>query len=412
MTKRKSVDAHRNTIGKIPRISNNGHRNKARDVVKKRALTKTFNKYAILSDIDSDDEMNVNLATLASKCKSPEKVKIPPIVTIDMKIDDIKKLLSDMEVVNFNLKYISLGIKIFCTSLNDFNKVCGKLNESKLKYFTHDVQGNKLAKFVLSGLPNMPIEDVKAGLTEAKINFTDVKMMRTKNENPNHALFLVYFASKSTTLQVLNQTKYILHVVIKWSTYVQARNGPTQCNNCQLYGHGVKNCHLPPKCAKCGRSHPTNSCTKDQQTDVAFTPTCCLCAQPHSSKSRDCPKRLEYIQMRMKQSKQQRESKPVPNNAQRNQSNTNFNPRFFTSKKVNSQQKYSDWFKSPNPNLQSSADKRSNSEQLSDELLSNEVLLKMMKELFVSLRSCRSKFDQLEAVTGIVLKYSTDVYNV
>lgn len=116
----------------------------------------------------------------------------------------------------------------------------------------------------------MPIEDVKAGLSEAKIEFTDVKVMRTKNDNPNHVFFLVYFANKSITLQALNQTKFILHIVVKWSTYIQARNGPTQCNNCQLYGHGVKNCHLPPKCAKCGRSHPTGSCTKDQQNDDTF----------------------------------------------------------------------------------------------------------------------------------------------
>lgn len=74
--------------------------------------------------------------------------------------------------------------------------------------------------------------------------------MTTKNENPNHALYLVYFLDNAITLQELSKAKYILSVVVKWARYIHARNGPTQCNNCQLYSHGIKNCHLPSKCAK------------------------------------------------------------------------------------------------------------------------------------------------------------------
>lgn len=415
--KRKLRDStvNRNSTNKIPRIATNkiprnainGKKNKANQAVKNEAHIKTFNKYAVLSDDDEGSEIDMDLSSRAKKLESPKKVKIPPIVTIDIKIDDIKKMLSDANVTNFNLKYTSLGIKIFCTSLDEFKKVCNRLSSSKLQYFTHDVQTDKLSKFVLSGLPRMQIDEVKAGLTEAQIKFTDVKAMRSKSENPNYALYLVYFANKTTTLQELNKTKFILHVIIKWSTYIQAKNGPTQCNNCQLYGHGNKNCHLPPKCAKCGRSHLTSSCTKDQQTEQ-FIPKCCLCGQNHTSKSRECPKRLDYIRMRMSQSKQQREANSKQALPSRNAPNPT--PRAFDSTKVTSSQKYSDWFKSSNGTPPSN--ERAGLEPLSDDLLSNETLLKMMKELFISLRSCRSKYDQLEAVTGIVLKYSTNAYDV
>lgn len=38
-------------------------------------------------------------------------------------------------------------------------------------------------------------------------------------------------------------------------TLISSKNGPTQCNNCQLHGHGRKNCTLQPRCAKCAGKH-------------------------------------------------------------------------------------------------------------------------------------------------------------
>lgn len=412
--KRGIVDVHtrQSSKSKFPRITKYKRvkkKNVVDEPVKEQSSTQTYNRYADLST-DDEAEMEAINATQAKKLEIPKKVKIPPIVTIDAKIEDIKKMLLDVDVTNFNLKFTSLGIKIFCESLTDFKKVCDGLKMLKWQFFTHDVQSAKLTKFVLSGLPVMEIDDVKAGLLNAEIKFVDVKIMRTKNVNPSHALYLVYFDNKSITLQELSRTKYLNHVVIKWSVYIQARNGPTQCNNCQLYGHGVKNCHLSPKCAKCGKSHSTNTCIKDQQSNAEFIPKCCLCGQSHSSKSRDCPKRIDYIQMRLKQSKQQRER----NSKQMEPSLNATNPatKTYITPKVNSNQKYSDWFKPSTETSNANACTNVEREPMTDDLLPNEILLRMMKELFISLRNCRSKFDQLEAVTGIVLKYSTSTHDV
>lgn len=126
----------------------------------------------------------------------------------------------------------------------------------------------------------------------------------------------------------------------------------------------------------------------------------------------DCPKRLDYIRMRMNQSKRQRESKSsVPRQSQPSQGNQNSNQGDYFSSKVTSNLRYSDWFKTSN-DTHSSSHQPANAKHPSDDLLPNDVLLTMMKELFVSLRSCRSKFDQLEAVTGIVLKYSAYPHDV
>lgn len=227
--------------------------------------------------------------------------------------------------------------------------------------------------------------------------------MRTKYENENYALFLVYFNNNSMTLQNLRKVKYVLNVSVSWKPYQQARNGPTQCNNCQLYGHGNKNCQLQPRCAKCGLKHQTSSCMKDQQPqpEAPFIPKCCLCGGEHLSKDRNCPKRLSYINMKLKQPKatssssiiQSRpQSSPLPTKGTTTNS-------FATSTPVTTNKKYSDWFKSTHHRSEVNT-------QPSDELLSNDLLAEMMIELFQGLRASKTRLDQIQTVTSVVLKYS------
>lgn len=126
--------------------------------------------------------------------------------------------------------------------------------------------------------------------------------MRIKNDHQNYALFLVYFANKSIKLQELRSNKYILNVVISWSPYIPSKKGPTQCNNCQLHGHGSKNCNLPPRCSKCGGKHESNACLRDQFSLPEQLYVCCLCGNAHSSRDRNCPKRIDYIKMKLSRS--------------------------------------------------------------------------------------------------------------
>lgn len=292
-----------------------------------------------------------------------------------------------------------MGIKVFCTTIADFEAICKTLKTKNIQYFTHDVVSNKSQKFVLSGLPNFPIEEIKAALLHEGLKINDVKKMRTKSENENYALFLVYFDNSSITLQGLRKVKFILNAVVGWKPYQQARNGPTQCNNCQLYGHGNKNCHLQPRCAKCGLKHHTTTCMKDQQPQLesSFIPKCCLCGGEHSSKDRNCPKRVSYMNMKINQSKSstarlsnaQPRHQPSPTRSNESPHSTHVTPNT----------KYSDWFKQTHRSEVNT--------QPTDELLSNDLLTEMMIELFQGLRASKTRLDQIQTVAAVVLKYST-----
>lgn len=76
---------------------------------------KTFNRYADLSE--NNQEVNHSIPD------RPTKTKIPPIVVINLEYIKIMNLLKNINISNFNLKYISMGIKIMCSSLENYTSI-------------------------------------------------------------------------------------------------------------------------------------------------------------------------------------------------------------------------------------------------------------------------------------------------
>ncbi|GFU97124.1 uncharacterized protein TNCV_4642171 [Trichonephila clavipes] len=64
--------------------------------------------------------------------------------------------------------------------------------------------------------------------------------------------------------------------------------GTTQCFNCNDFFHTAANCHMPPRCLKCGKEHLTKDCEiKERQEN----PYCINCeAYGHTACYTKCPK--------------------------------------------------------------------------------------------------------------------------
>lgn len=369
----------------------------------------TNNRYAILTD--SEDEIVVAQPTLS-------KVKIPPIVVINANNTNIKELMNAISVQNYNLKYISMGIKILCSNLDDYNASIRGLKNAKIEFYSHDVPSQQFMKFVLSGLPDLSVDEVKTGLQLAQIRFVDVKKMHTKGDNKNYALYLVYFANKSTKLSELKTCKYILNIVVSWSPYIASKKGPTQCNNCQLHGHGSKNCNLPPRCSKCGGKHESAACLRDHFPQPEKPFVCCLCGDAHSSRDRSCPKRIDYIKMKLnrssnkpnhsnQQTPSEQRSKQQASYQQRSLQQLSHQQQFirsdseFPALKVHQGRKFSDWFAQSQPN----APPTEAYSNVNEELFTPQQLLELTTELISNLKACRTKMDQFQVITKLAIKY-------
>lgn len=242
------------------------------------------------------------------------------------------------------------------------------------------------------------------------------------------ASYIVYFANNSIRLSDLNKIETVHSVMVTWHPYVSARNGPTQCNNCQIYGHGARNCFSPPRCMSCGGKHKTDECLVDTDPNMRRELKCCLCAGPHTSNDRNCPKRLEYINISVKAATKTSNKPPVPVR------NPNFNNENFPPlRPVNPKQPFSRWFQPPSTSQNRSSlqpaiseqqenfsshqtahrahhTTQSNDKSSNECLFTAEELLFISKELILALRSCRSKMDQFDAILSVGLKFG--VYNV
>lgn len=294
---------------------------------------------------------------------------------------------------------MSIGIRLNLFTSNEFTTMVKELEKKKLYFYTHDLPATKPIKIVLKGLYLMDVDEVKKHLAEANIKCTEVKAMTIKNKRfSDQCNYLIYLEKGSIKMSDLKNIRYINRVVVRWEYYKQP-TGTTQCQNCQLYGHGSRNCRLASKCVKCGGDHITKNCDVDVDADSKKLLKCTNCNGNHSANYSKCPCRLEYIKLkqnlstnrkqRVGQINQRREQRPPSDD------NINFPP-------LNQRNKYrstwSDHFKESKSEGNRSASQR-------NDLFSPKELMSFFKELVQGIQRCRSKFEQLEVVGDLVLRY-------
>lgn len=369
----------------------------------------TNNRYAALSD---------SAQPVSVKLNERKSTKIPPIITIDLNHSQIKSHMNSAKVKVFYIKYMSVGTKLIFENIEDYTNAKLTLKQNNVHFYSHDVPNEKTTKFVLSGLHDINENELKEALNEEKINAFEVKKMKSNKKATNDSFqYLIYFANNSNTkLSDLKTHKYVMGIVVRWSPYINSRNGPTQCSKCQLYGHGNKNCYLPPRCAYCGGQHETSLCEQETSSSTKISPKCCLCAGDHSSKDRSCPKRTEYMMLRTKSSSRQPAqnfNQHTPKGFSGSLSNTKEFPALVRKQQP---EPINYWFAPPiNTNSTQGRVQQRNSDgpliqpipprATNPDLFSIDELLQLSHDLIESLSRCTSKQQQFKVVTDLTIKY-------
>lgn len=254
----------------------------------------------VFDRLNSDSTDKNNQQTPAKKIRRPSPVIVTGIC------NNLKELLAQQNINNYNVKMISIGTKIFIENDEDFNQICSLLKDKSIEFFTHSSKNEKLLKVVLTGLPDMDIESIKDELKMLNITPSQIFKMTVRNPNPNAALYLLHLNSKETSLQDLNKVKALCHTIVKWNKYKPKFRGPTQCRNCAMYGHGTQNCHRKPSCSLCASNeHSQANCQlKNLSTDVNPVFKCAYCIKnnftPVNHRANDpvCPGRKAYVDSR------------------------------------------------------------------------------------------------------------------
>lgn len=253
---------------------------------------------------------DANVKNNNSKQLEKQKNKIPPITVVGATnftsaLQILNKLIPN---IDYTVKYMSIGTKILLKSIKVFNDFKKALNDSKIEFFTHDVQSIKFDRFILSGISKIPTEEITEALKTYQLVPMEIREFNPKTKKfDDEGSYIVSFSHGTTKIQNLNKT-IINYTVPKWRLYLKSLNNITQCRRCQLYGHGMRNCNLNFKCSNCGLDHNSDNCTSP-------VTKCANCKGDHVSTAPDCPKRKEFMEMRSRlasNNNNRKTSKPTP----------------------------------------------------------------------------------------------------
>ncbi|GAB0092570.1 hypothetical protein DMENIID0001_075750 [Sergentomyia squamirostris] len=326
--------------------------------------------------------------------------------------------------------YCSVGIKIVCNDRTSYDRIMKYCLKNKVKFFTHDIKAPALKKFTISGLCDSKdaIDSIKLELLEDyDLTVKDVVKIPPKvKRHDKDCIYLLSFDKGVTNKAELDRNiRYLMSTRIRWNYYRDKPKPPTLCKNCYLFGHGMRNCHLNPRCNKCAGENSSDKCTSRAKTK------CRNCNGDHHADDLRCPARAEFIEMRSRQGSGNANRQSNNNSGRLNNIPQDRQPR---SRSVSRQRQRVTV--PPVPPMDGNnfpvglgtlrkQDRRNNNNVNSgpsvniegppawphnnqSELFSPAELMGIMSEMLSSLRGCTNKRQQLQALFEITIKYLND----
>lgn len=249
-------------------------------------------------------------------------MKKPPIEVQNIKLSELSELMESIKGVECNLQYrlsiikyeknVKETIKIYAQTDKDYETVKKACIENKLEFNTHPLYGDKKIKICMYGLVEVDTETVKSELKKYfGVEPCEIKMIKPADGYKGESrVYIIYFKkSCNVKLADLKETvSGLFNLRVRFQYYSPKKFGPTQCSNCQDYGHGSENCHRPPKCVRCGGLHASKTCNYLQPatsiTDKPKIPQnmvkCANCLGAHTANYTKCIYRTNVIQKQQK----------------------------------------------------------------------------------------------------------------
>ncbi|GFT46800.1 uncharacterized protein TNCV_967261 [Trichonephila clavipes] len=216
--------------------------------------------------------------------------KIPPPLPVYLKINNnYRKQLDQLKEKFPELTSKTSGkyIKINLESHEEHKELVDFMDKDKdFQFYVLPPKDKKPIKIVIKGLPgctkpNEIIIDLEhQGYSDCSCNQLISK--RTKLPLP---FFLVTLPRNKENLTIFD-LKHVGHMQVKIEGY--SVKGTTQCFNCNDFFHTAANCHMTPRCLKCGKAHLTKDCDIKERQENPFCINCEVYG--HTACYTKCPK--------------------------------------------------------------------------------------------------------------------------
>lgn len=290
-------------------------------------LSNRFNPLANYDDDESAmDLQDPESSTNGASAKENVEVKVkkpPPIEIFGKKLSEIKQKISSTTGVTCEVQYrltvlksdrgVRETIKVYTQNDDDYKAIKQMCETEKLQFHTHPLPGERRVKICLYGLCDMKVDDIKS---ELKKYFNtppaDIKTILPRNGHTGESRIYVLYFRKSDAVKVSDLRATVtglFNLRVRFEYFSPRKFGPTQCSNCQDYGHGAENCFHSPRCVRCGGSHQSKACVhlvkpvNSLPEGPSHRPKipenlvkCANCNERHTANYTKCSYRLNVIQ--------------------------------------------------------------------------------------------------------------------
>lgn len=214
-----------------------------------KALNNDVTEHELINSFNNNDDSSIN-------ARYVPREKKPPLITVcNISIMDLRNKLSLVKNIDQQKLLIRLtqhGTKIFCQNSHEFNILKQFCTKNNIYYYTHTLYDERRIKVCLYGLYKMNIDTLKNELlTTHKVRPIDIKIIDPnvqKRRYSEECIYILYFQKKDNVrIESLRQITGLFNIKVNWKYYSSKSHGPTQCSNCQDFGHGTENCFLKPK---------------------------------------------------------------------------------------------------------------------------------------------------------------------
>ena len=281
-------------------------------------------------------------------------------------------------------------MKLYVDNAKVYKDVREYCKDKNIQFYSHPLEDEKVQKFVIHGLlADTDLNEINDALKQYELSPVKVANMQQKKQlYDGHATFVIHFKkSDNVTIEKLNQIRTIGYLRIRFQKFL-TRNTVAICPKCLNPGHGSSYCGLNPRCVKCGSNHESTICPErlDKNDPRSRIPDekvkCANCGGNHTANYRGCPKIQQYIEARSNHRRQTASKSrhilppPLPTMSQL-YTHTN-NSKDYTRTKS--------WahIAASSPN--------------EDDMIPPEQLVQLMKDVYLSLKACRNKSEQISTL--------------
>ncbi|GFV65791.1 uncharacterized protein TNCV_651141 [Trichonephila clavipes] len=239
------------------------------------------------SDLESENDKD-QVSPEENNETVPPKPKPPLPIHLKIK-KNIRDQLKSIYQKFPDITNKSLGefIKLIINDIEEYHALTNFLEEDKdFEFFSLKPKPIKPIKIVIKGLPIFTkTHEIQSDLEEEGFTIENVSQLISKKTKTTLPFFQVTLLRNANNKKIFD-LKTVGYMQVKIEGYLI--RGITQCFNCNNFFHTAENCHLKPRCLKCGKEHPTRQCPIKERQENPF----CINYQEygHSVCYTKCPK--------------------------------------------------------------------------------------------------------------------------